>query len=453
MATRWVTNLGEGGPGHACMLGMLRCTLCRHVLGSVCTGATRATCAHAGTPYARLWGQLSEALAGLCGGGAAAAPYVELLLQDGELCSRLLRLLLPGIRAIAIGLQLPPERRPAECNWRAAECMALLVFSTAHMLSQVMIELGPASGVHLMQAATQLLQHCPFPAAGSGQGTAGVFIGQLGAIAAAVPLRSHAVQRLPAPAKAVAAALPRQLLAVLPKVNEALAGAAQPPLLEELATPARSAASILQALCWAAKASDSVTEPAALFHEEDLPAWLLGATTALRWLPMAAAALAADARAQPRRSDPAATDLAEVWQDRMLGLVEVALLLAELVSYSGLAAVQLAEARDAEPTTAAVSECLAAWWQLDAAVCRLVHLVHAGSIAPLLRPALGEFPMTLARMMQQNLRAAVTLSDSCPAPAPPEVARRARRKSTADAQHSCKPSASSLSSSSPLKNH
>lgn len=295
MATRWVTNLGEGGPGHACMLGMLRCTLCRHVLGSVCTGATRATCAHAGTPYARLWGQLSEALAGLCGGGAAAAPYVELLLQDGELCSRLLRLLLPGIRAIAIGLQLPPERRPAECNWRAAECMALLVFSTAHMLSQVMIELGPAAGVHLMQAATQLLQHCPFPAAGSGQGTAGVFIGQLGAIAAAVPLRSHAVQRLPAPAKAVAAALPRQLLAVLPKVNEALAGAAQPPLLEELATPARSAASILQALCWAAKASDSITEPAALFHEEDLPAWLLGATTALRWLPMAAAALAADA--------------------------------------------------------------------------------------------------------------------------------------------------------------
>ena len=91
----------------------------------------------AGTPYARLWCPLADALANICVYPAIASHF-ELLRQDTELCTSLLRLLSPGICAMAAGLQLPLERRRSECSWHTAACMAVWLPATSPLFSKVL---------------------------------------------------------------------------------------------------------------------------------------------------------------------------------------------------------------------------------------------------------------------------------------------------------------------------
>ncbi len=73
--------------------------------------------------------------------------HSQQLLRDTPLCSGLLQLVMPGISAMAVGLQLPPERRPAECTWDNAVHMAAFVCGCLRPLQQQQaIAAGPDAG-------------------------------------------------------------------------------------------------------------------------------------------------------------------------------------------------------------------------------------------------------------------------------------------------------------------
>ncbi|PRW60171.1 hypothetical protein C2E21_1998 [Chlorella sorokiniana] len=72
-----------------------------------------------GSAHAQLCGALSNILSQL-GTLPAFTAHAKQLQQDVQLCSGLIRPLLPALSAMAVGLQLPPERRTPECTWQVA---------------------------------------------------------------------------------------------------------------------------------------------------------------------------------------------------------------------------------------------------------------------------------------------------------------------------------------------
>lgn len=238
----------------------------------------------------------------------AFVKHAGLLLGDDQLCRTLLVMLLPGIHAMANWLQLPPERRSSEFSWHSTAHTAHIVAVMVHMLPPVLAA-APGGATQLLQAAVQLLQHCPLPATAAGDGVGAVlgsslcFVCLLGAAAAAA-LQCRASgqqqqQQQPTRAAAVDSAdqavvpqpLTQLLLAVLPRVGEALASAAQLPRtsLPQFARVARAAHDLVCLLRRAAEPQPADQPAAALAAIGDLPAWLHGAAAALRWLPATAA--------------------------------------------------------------------------------------------------------------------------------------------------------------------
>ena len=245
---------------------------------------------HAGTLYAQILADLPSVLFQL-GAFPAFAPHAELLWQDLQLCSGLLQLLLPGVSALAVGLQLPPERRTDECNWRNAAHMAAVVTVTPGEALARALAPQPQAARRLLTAATQLLQHCPLPApvsnvtAHSAPETTLFFVGQLGR---AADVHCPPPQQSPAATGAAGAASPdrrqvQQLLAVLPRVGEAVVALAQSPCTSDFATVLAGAVPITHLLAAAAKQpGSSPSRPAAAaFEAADLPAWCHAAATAL----------------------------------------------------------------------------------------------------------------------------------------------------------------------------
>lgn len=103
---------------------------------------------------------LSTVLGMLCT-APALAPHKQQLLADGKLCVQLFGELQPALPALAVGVQLPRERRPPTCTWRSAA--ALAAFAASVPLPPRTIERllaadadGSRSG-RLVQAAAQLL--------------------------------------------------------------------------------------------------------------------------------------------------------------------------------------------------------------------------------------------------------------------------------------------------------
>lgn len=328
----------------------------------------------------------------------AFGAHARLLLADDQLCSRLLKLMLPGVPTMAVALQLPPERCPAEFTWRVAARLAFVVFATAasHMPPLLPGD-GPDAATRLLHAAAQLVQHCPFPAnttdnTGEAFDTISLaFIGQLGAIAGALVRGSTRQQHEAAPAAlrvasapATAAAgqvalpqrLAQQLLAVLPHIGEGLAVALQQlPTngLKQWIGIACSARDVLSLLAGSAQQA-CISQLAAV---QDLPTWLLGATTALRWLPVAANLAALEHSDQ---SSPAVPRYAESLpqQQSAVRLAKASLQVAEAVSLGGYAAVRSAKLRTTPHDPAVLAGCMDAVWNFHTASCRLTHWAQAG---------------------------------------------------------------------------
>lgn len=327
------------------------------------------------------------------------------LLGVKQLCSRLFSLLLPGIPAMAVGLQLPPERRPSECTWRSAADMAGVLSVMGVTAGHQVLAAQPEAATRLLHAAVQLLQHCPLPALcgapdrlGSISDSSLLFITLLGT--AVAPFKPSGQQQ-PDVQLPLSSRLALQLLAALPRIGEALAAAVQPPymgdrLLEALHSAANS---VVKALAGASRSQDSCTRPALVMAAvEHLPAWLRGAATALRWLPLVEALAA---HLQQTQAGSTLT-LTQAWP-----LPSNAL--AQHVTLSGYLALQQAAAGPAAGSPALQSECLDAWWQLHTASCRLVHWALADGMPPVLSSALDNSPLRLTHIIQYQVAAATEL--------------------------------------------
>ncbi|KAI7844719.1 hypothetical protein COHA_001807 [Chlorella ohadii] len=96
----------------------------------------------------------------------ALAAHKQQLLDNEELCIQLFDVLQPAMPALAVSLQLPRERRPADCSWRSAAalaafiaCMPVSPRATQLLLAQ---DADGSRSSRMLQAAAQLLQHAPW---------------------------------------------------------------------------------------------------------------------------------------------------------------------------------------------------------------------------------------------------------------------------------------------------
>ena len=379
----------------------------------------------AGTPFSDLLASLSGVL-----GRLFACPAFKIhsqqLLQDTQLCSGLLQLVLPGVSAMAVGLQLPPDRRPAECSWLAAVLMAVFVSACLRpMQRQQAITAGPDAGRRLLAAAAQLLQCCPFPAPAAAElaGRAALettlyFIWQL---EDAVLLQYAALAGLHQQPQAIM--LPRRqaqlLLAALPKIGVALAAVAQTPgpILPQLARIVSAAAAMTTILANGARVEAGVARPAAAMASvQDLPAWLRAAAAALRWLPALVSIAGQEQHPQLRSSMQ--TYLVETASAVVCLALEVG-----GIAYSGL---RMPVADWAAPDTAVKAACLAGLWELHIAACRVAHSVLAGGIPTSLMSSAIQHTLDLSQLVGLPLLAAssmFTCKEDGPAALPPDVAR------------------------------
>ena len=389
-------------------------------------------------------GNLAGVLAILCS-SPLFARHCDALHQDEQLCSGLVQLLLPAISAMAVGLQLPPERRPPECTWCAAAQMSLFEAVTPfdpHADRQLVVA-QPEAVQHLVAAAAQLLQHCPFPAPATANlepyeafETSLCFIYLLAA-ACRWHACSHGQQHEPAASAASAAArrappdrrLLQHLLALPPKLCEALAALAQDPctdlepsMIASLFT-LDAALQTAQLLSAAAQPLSNTPGPVA-----DLPAWCRAAAAVLRWLPAVAAMQTAlehtelqhSAAQRPGSPSHAAmADRVAQWPSPQT------VLLCAVVSSHCVSSVQQAGAAWAAPSPVVQDNCLQALWQLHTMVCRLVHWLAAGR-APRMLPDLT-WPLVLTQVLTHLLEASVHLCQAkASAASQPNAARCAR---------------------------
>ncbi len=98
----------------------------------------------------------------------------DLLEQNEPLALSLSEMLIPSLAAAAVALQLPPERRPPGCSWRAtAEKARVLTVAGLGCCNSLARKLSSGSGpvAKLLPTAVQLLQHAPLPAFPAGGGT------------------------------------------------------------------------------------------------------------------------------------------------------------------------------------------------------------------------------------------------------------------------------------------
>lgn len=350
----------------------------------------------AGTLLTQAYVHLSAVLARLCTFQAFSG-HAHQLLQDEALCSGLLQLLLPGVPALAVGLQLPPERCPPECTWHAAAHLAAVVLSPPPSSFEQVLATDPEAARRLLSAATQLLHHCPFPApsarllelGGDGIETTQYFIWQLGDLVAfpfrhiTGPLQQAGLGVVPETAAVAATAIAgtllhprllRQLMDVLPRIGEALAAVAQAPgaNLRRSAKFVAAASAVLLLMAHAATPQASGNRPAAAMQSvKELPSWARAAAAALRWLP--AMVVVAE---RPQREQSAHQDLR--WH-----CVELSTIALHLAMYGGqslYAGVRMPDPAWSARSPAVQAECLTTLWELHTAVCRLVHSVLVGAV-------------------------------------------------------------------------
>lgn len=360
--------------------------------------------------YATLWGQLSGVLGTLCSHPAFAA-HAERLWGDGQLCSGLLQVLLPGISAAAVGLQLPPERCLAGYTWQNAACVAGFVSACPAGALNEALHAKPETTRRLLAAATQLLQQCPSAAPAPADLAAAdmlestlPFIWQLGAAASAQPPAAEGAM-LGQPR------LARQVLGTLPRVGEALAAAAQGPGLGPSisARLVGSAAQVAVVLATTAGAARPAMPPG-----QDSPAWLCAAAAAVRWLPSLLAV-----NGQHLRHPEGAAALLHSTE-----AAAAALDLAMQVGRGCYAGVQLPGAASAACRASNWDEQLSALWELHTVACRLVHWLLAGSIpeAWLLSPAIQR-PANLYTLVMNPFLAASFMGMARRASLPPTAQR------------------------------
>lgn len=330
----------------------------------------------------------------------AFEPHQAALQQDAQLGRGLVQLLLPAVASTAVGLQLPPERRPHEhCTWAFAASLSNVLASEAMQpaLASVLGAPGAAdTGARLLHAAAQLVQHAP----SSEDGWLGCYVSLLGCAAAAQLERLQHDSRQPA--NATPAALLRQrrlaqpLLALLPKAAAALLALARHPIMSAQAFGvALALCSVLQLLVEVADPEGSVGSQAlvvALSARRDrhalLPScaaqltdWYGGVAVALRALPDLAAV--AHTAQQPDAwllsdGNGVALDVSKALGRMCAKLTHAA------AQDSSAALASLAKKLDAAQLEAAC----AAVWQLHSAHCRLCHWAAAGDARSL--PSIDE---------------------------------------------------------------
>ena len=385
--------------------------------------------------YAWLVGSLAVALAILCISPLFGHHFTALR-QDEQLYSGLAKLMLPAISAMAVGLQLPPERRPPECAWRAAAQMSLFVSYTPVNAARQLVAAQPQAAQRLVAAAAQLLQHCPFPAPATADldpyealETTLFFIYLLHA-ACHWHACSCGKQDVPPGSAAAAAAEPappdrrlvQHLLALPPKLDEALAALARDPCTS-FTIAMDAALQTARLLSVAAQPLSNTPGPAAaLAGTADLPAWCRAAAAVLHWLP-----LVADMQARVEVQDSTAEQQGSQYHAAQAEHVArwpsaLALALCADVSSHCVRCVQRAEAGWAAASPALQAECLQAFWELHTKACRLVHWLAAGR-APRMLPALSR-PLVLSEVLTRLLEASVHLCQaSTAAPSLPNAAR------------------------------
>lgn len=393
----------------------------------------------ADTTHARVLRWLSGVLSQLLHFPAFAA-HAELLVHDKQLCSGLLKLLLPAIPAAAVGLQLPLERRQSDCTWRAvartAFAVSFLGTAAARVLPSMLAD-DSGAAMRLLHAAAQLLQRCPLPAT-SGDPVADAFdttipfVCQLGTIAGALKLcrpdqqqqapLAHAGMGAAAAATEQHAVLPlrlaQQLLALLPRFAEAMAAASQLPITQmpQLTSVLYAAHSVLRLL---AGTTEQQAGSVGMAAADEQPAWLRGAAAALQWLPVIAALVE---RQQPLPEQVAA-EYNALMASHAAELAVLALRLAGRVASGGYVAFGKSEPRLTSHELAALADCLDAWWQFHTAACRLVHWTQACSTPPVMRAALKGAPPVMADVLQYQLGAACAVFNAHPSPPPPSMVR------------------------------
>ncbi|KAI7839143.1 hypothetical protein COHA_007146 [Chlorella ohadii] len=386
-----------------------------------------------GTAYARTLVRLSQMLGRLFTFAVFSA-HGALLLRDAQLCRGLLQLVLPSVSAMAVGLQLPPDRRPPECSWEAAVLMAAFVSAALQPMQQQQqqqaITVGPDEGRRLLTAAAQLLQCCPFPAPSSSELTSHAVLDTtlclIQQLEAAAMCQYPGITQQPGqqPTPPTALALPRSqaqlLLAALPRISEALAAAVahtHGPQLPQTAHIIRAAATVAALLSGAARPVEESTRPApAMAAVQDLPAWLRAAAAALRWLP---SVFAIWEREQPSRvGSSVRTHSSEA--------ANVAVLLAVNVGWSTYAGMDLPDAGWAACSAEQQAECLAGLWELHTVACRVAHAVLAGVVSRHLVSQIVHDTQQLFQLVEPPFVAASAMcasTEGVGAALPPEAAR------------------------------
>ncbi len=148
----------------------------------------------------------------------------------------------------------------------------------------------------------------------------------------------------------------------------------------------------------------------------DLPAWLRGATTVLRWLPLLAAIAERTQHRQPASS----------LQTYLGKTASSVLFLVVHVCCSSLAGLERPDSGWAAGSRAVQSECLTLLWELHTAVCRAVHSVLAGAIPRQLVTSVLVDTMSLSRLIELPFLAASamhTCKEGDAASLPPEATR------------------------------
>ncbi len=390
---------------------------------------------HAGTHYAGVLACLSKVLGRLFAFPEFSA-HGQQLLHDEQLCSGLLQLMLPVISAMAVGLQLPPERRPAECTWRTASHMAAFVAGCLRpMQQQAAIAAGPDAGRRLLTAAAQLLQCCPFPAPKIDRFTAHAALETT--MFLIMQLEDAALLEYPAivcsplqpgqqpPSAPLVLELPRRqaqlLLAALPKFGEALAAVAQAPRSSlrhsTRVTPLIGAAATAAALlAGSTQPEDNLRPAAAMASVQDLPAWLRAAAAVLRWLPAVATIWEQQQLDRP----------GSVIQTRLSATASGAVSLGIRVGRSSMAGWQQPDAGWAGCSPAVRADCLTGLWELHTAACRAAHSLLSGAIPwPLVAQALPHM-IYVYQPVEAPLLAASAMhpcKDGGAASLPPDAAR------------------------------
>lgn len=326
---------------------------------------------------AGLWGTLFGVVAGLASLPAAAF-HLRALQEHEQLCCRLLQLLhLPhSVAAMAVALQLPPDRRPAAFSWSSAAMAASFVAMTPPTPS-LREQLGEQLDEgRLLLAAAQLLQLVPYEGSSTGPDSPGMpveggywcatYLAEQLGWAATIWQYCRAVEGL-VPATPENCRLGRLLLAVLPKLGRLLhatatASTAAVPWAEKqtLLTAAYGTLLFVTSLI---VAIEKAGFPAQLVSTADLEGWCTGAAAALRWLsPLST--LVQDAAQQA-----VALDCNPQFAPTVVTLAQLVATCAESLVRSQLRPLDL------EAATRAV-------WQLHTTACRLVHFASSTSQLP-----------------------------------------------------------------------